>query len=96
MAIAIEAVYQNGAFQALEPISISEGQRVRLMIEVESIALSTDEIRTRLQAGGLLANLDDIPDDIPEISTTEFDRLRQLFSGSTDLAHQIIEDRGLE
>ncbi len=71
-----EAVFQNGAFRPVEPVSsaISEGQQVRLVVEVEETKSVLD------LAGEVYADLSD--EEVKEVEKIALER-RDFFAAPT-------------
>jgi predicted DNA-binding antitoxin AbrB/MazE fold protein len=71
LAQVIEAVYEQGAFKPLEPVELTEGQRVTL--SVEPIAMTPAEAEAHLRAWRkVYEGLSE--DDISEVEAIALDR----------------------
>jgi len=94
MAQPIRAVYEKGQLRPLDPVDLSDGQRVRIIIAPEESAAPTpQEIAARLRLAGLLVDVD-IPADAVELSSEERLAVGALFLGDRPLEDLIDEDRG--
>ena len=93
MALPIRAIYENGQLRLLTPVRLVEGQEVTITIE-PPVELTPEEVKARLRAAGILADVDDIPEDIEELSEEERERLGRLFLGDRPSEELIDEDRG--
>jgi predicted DNA-binding antitoxin AbrB/MazE fold protein len=76
MVASVKAVYKKGVLRLLSPVELSEGQTVNVTIETPT---DVAEVDAKLRAAGLLADMDDVPDDWEELSPEERDRIGRLF-----------------
>ena len=82
----IRAIYNDGQLRLLEPVDLSEGQEIQLLI------LSEDE-RIRAALGDLLVEIAE-PADAPEIDEDALYReIEAAFRGQPPLSYTIIEER---
>ena len=85
MVQSIRAIYQNGHLRLLDPVELTEGQEVELMIVSE-------EAKLRAALGDLLAQVDDDPlDDLDEDALLA--EIEEGFRGQEPLSQSIIEER---
>jgi predicted DNA-binding antitoxin AbrB/MazE fold protein len=87
MSQSIRAVYSKGQLRPLDPVNLSEGQEVQLVIVAER-----ERVRTAL--GDLLVDYSDLTDDLDIID--EDAMMREIdaeFQGQPPLSETIIEER---
>jgi predicted DNA-binding antitoxin AbrB/MazE fold protein len=92
----ITAVFENGVLRPLSPLTLGEGQQVRLQVLPE-LSIAEDELAIALQplvTSGLLIN----PPSNSQVSDVSEAELRQMVeslkSDEKPLSEIIIEDRG--
>jgi predicted DNA-binding antitoxin AbrB/MazE fold protein len=91
MVASVRAIYEDGVLRLLEPINLAEGQTVNVTIETMP---DFSEIDAKLRAAGLLAEIDDVPDDAVELTPEERERIGRLFLTNRPIEQDIDEDRG--
>lgn len=84
----VQAVYEHGQLRLLEPIELTEGQQVEVI--VKSI-LDKDALRAAL--GDLVASWPDATDDSDADLELMADEIDQAFQGTLTLSQLIIEER---
>ena len=89
----VRAIYENGRLRLLDPVDLDEGQQVEITIESHS-AVDTETVRAKLQAAGLLVEID-VPDDAVALTVAERETIGRLFVGDRPSEDLIDEDRGL-
>ncbi len=65
MAQTIEAVYEQGVFKPLQPVQLTEGQKVTLSVEAEKQRLMSDSKQT-VRLGGLWRGVSISEEDVAE------------------------------
>jgi len=85
MSQAVRAIYENGVLRPLDPVSLSEGEQIELLI------LSEQERVKRALTGSLVHFVPELLDPIDEASLLlELDRETQ---GKPSVSDDIIEER---
>lgn len=84
----IEAIYEAGKFRLLQPIALSEGQRVTLAIETNEEAASV-----RAALGDLVVHWPDTTDNSDAYLEAMADEIDHAFQGDKPLSQLIIEAR---
>jgi predicted DNA-binding antitoxin AbrB/MazE fold protein len=85
MSQTIAAIFHDGRFEPLEPVSVSEGERVNIMIVSE-------RDRAREILGDVLVDYSDQPvADIDEEALLKL--IAEGYSGTTPLSETIIQER---
>ena len=91
----ITAVYSNGVLRPQNPLSLTDGQTVRLQVLTEETASSTEEVIQSLVAAGLVTP-PPYRGDVEPVSEQAWRELTQRLeaSGGKPLSEIIIEERG--
>jgi predicted DNA-binding antitoxin AbrB/MazE fold protein len=81
----IRAIYSEGQLHLLEPVNLSEGQEIRLMI-------LSDEDAIRAALGDLLVEIPDTsPSDLDEAALLR--EVEEAFRGQPPLSEAILQER---
>lgn len=87
----IDAIYENGQLRLLSPVSLNEGQRVRVVIDLVH-GDSQEALRSALSDLGI--QWPDPSDDHDRYLEDMADEIDQALQGDKPLSEIIIEDRG--
>jgi predicted DNA-binding antitoxin AbrB/MazE fold protein len=91
----ITVVYSNGVLRPQNPLSLTDGQTVRIQVLTEETALSTEEVIQSLVAAGLVTP-PPRRGDVEPVSEQAWRELTQRLEASPGkpLSEIIIEERG--
>lgn len=95
MSLMINAVYENGVLRPLAPLSLQDGQTVRIQLLTEETAAETEQVIQSLVAAGLVTPPPQQA-DVEPVSEEAWRELTQRLESShgKPLSEIIIEERG--